>query len=254
MENQNSLANNSEIVCHYHYRSKMNIVWHLHNCHIALATTDFPLPFERCECTFFLSFFRSVSLFFLKHRFCCFICRFVCFLFHIIFREWLQKQRLHKLTWTLFFVFWFCYLYAAFFVTVFILICFCFCYIFHRWRVAFFLTPVVRLSVCIWEKCIFFCRLFCFVPMFCDCCIEWMCMNKHHRWYYICFMQNMKKMWHKCNEWSILNAHQFICQQIKWQTCELCADGGDDDDDDVGGLKIEIQQKSSEKFSEVAKV
>lgn len=96
----------------------------------------------------------------------------------------------------------FCYLYAAFFVTVFILICFCFCYIFHRWRVVFFsLTPVVRLSeyvcMCVCEymrKVYFFCRVVCFISMFCDCCIEWMCMNKHHRLYYICFMQKMKKI------------------------------------------------------------
>lgn len=62
-------------------------------------------------------------------------------------------------------------------------------------------------------------------------------------------------MRNKCKEWSILNAHQFIRLQIKWLTYEVCNDDDDyDDDDDDGALKIEIQQKSSEKFSEVAKV
>lgn len=97
-------------------RVRWNIVWHQHNCHIVLAASYFYLFVRQI---FSLSFFSSV---------CWYLVR--LFFFHIIFRQQLEKQRLHKLTQTPFFCSRFatCRLLSQFSVWY----VFCFCHIFHR--------------------------------------------------------------------------------------------------------------------------
>lgn len=238
MENQKSLANDSGIICHYHFTNKMTSCdINERNCHIVLAASGFQLRFGKWECTAhsFFSFCVRESAFFLL------LCLF-SFSYHFPLAD--TKTRLHKLTWTLFFpislLYSVCYLYAAF------------CNSF-RLNMFLFLSHFSSLTRCFFfshpsfalVRYFFFSCEICSTSMFFEYFKE-MCMNRH-RWYYSFLCQKWTKMWNKCKKWSILNAHQFIRLQIKWLTYEVC------NDDDDGALKIEIQQKSSEKFSEVAK-